>query len=276
VGSGRFDFVRDLGARMPMQVIGMLLGIPDDDLEFVRDRSNTNMKTEARKPMALSATTIQQLGDIYGDYIDWRAEHPSDDLMTELLNVEFEDETGSVRRLRRHELVFYINVVAQAGNETTTRLIGWAGKLLSEHPDQRLDLVQDRALIPKAVEEMVRFEPPSPHTARYVTRDVEYHGQTVPEGSVMLMLIASACRDDSQYPSDGDVFNIHRDSRQHVGFGVGIHYCLGASLARIEGRIALEEILKRFPEWSVDLPNAEWSSSSIIRGWEAMPALIPG
>jgi cytochrome P450 len=275
VGSGRFDFVRDLGAQMPMQVIGMLLGIPDNDLELVRDRSNTNMKTEAGKPMKLSATTIQQLGDIYGDYIDWRAAHPADDLMTELLNVEFEDETGTVRRLRRDELVFYINVVAQAGNETTTRLIGWAGKLLSEHPDQRRDLAQDPALIPQAVEEMVRFEPPAPHTARYVTRDVEYLGHTVPEGSVMLMLIASACRDDSQYPPDGDAFNIHRDPRQHVGFGVGIHYCLGASLARIEGRIALEEILKRFPEWSVDLPNADWSSSSVIRGWESMPASIP-
>jgi cytochrome P450 len=276
IGSGRFDFVRDLGAQMPMQVIGMLLGIPDDDLTFVRDRSNNNMRTEAGKPMKLSAALIEQLGEIYGDYIDWRAEHPSDDIMTELLNVEFEDETGTVRRLRRDELVFYVNVVAQAGNETTTRLIGWAGKLLSEHPDQRRDLVCNPALIPQAVEEMVRFEPPAPHTARYVTRDVEYYGQTVPEGSVMLMLIGSACRDDAQYPPTGDEFNVHRDPRQHVGFGVGIHYCLGAALARLEGRIALEEILKRFPEWDVDLTNAVWSSSSVIRGWESMPALIPG
>lgn len=276
VGTGRFDFVRDLGAEMPMRVIGMLLGIPDDDLEAVRDRSNTNMQTEAGKPMRLSARGIQQLGAAYADYIDWRAEHPSDDIMTELLNVEFEDETGTVRRLRRDELLLYVNVVAQAGNETTTRLIGWAGKVLAEHPDQRRELIEQPALIPQAIEELVRFEPPAPHMARYVTRDVEYHGQKVPAGSVMMILIASACRDDRQYPPNGDVFDIHRPARQHVGFGVGIHYCLGASLARLEGCIALEEILKRLPEWDLDLDNARLSSTSTTRGWEAMPALIPG
>jgi cytochrome P450 len=111
--------------------------------------------------------------------------------------------------------------------------------------------------------------------ACYVTRDVDYYGQTVPEGSVMMMVIAAACRDHRQYPPNGDIFDIHREPRQHVGFGVGIHYCLGAALARLEGSIALEEILKRFPEWDVDLENARMSSSSTTRGWDAMPALIP-
>ncbi|WNG92734.1 cytochrome P450 [Mycobacterium sp. ITM-2016-00318] len=274
VGTGQFDFVRDLGAQMPMQVIGMLLGIPDGDLEGIRDRSHNNMKTKSGQPMKLSAKGVGQLGDAYADYIDWRAEHPSDDLMTELLNVEFKDESGSVRRLRRDELLLYINVVAQAGNETTTRLIGWAGKVLAEHPEQRRHLTDNFALIPQAVEELVRFEPPPPHTARYVTRDVDYYGRKVPEGSVMMMLIASACRDDRQFPPDGDVFDIHRGPRQHVGFGVGIHYCLGAALARMEGRIALEEILKRFPEWDVDLDNAVWSPATATRGWDSMPAVI--
>lgn len=132
-----------------MQVIGMLLGIPDADLDAIRDRSNTNLQTEAGKPMKISAKGIQRLGAAYADYIDWRAEHPSDDIMTELLNVEFEDETGTVRRLRRDELLLYVNVIAQAGNETTTRLIGWAGKLLAEHPGQRRDLVEQPGLIPR-------------------------------------------------------------------------------------------------------------------------------
>jgi cytochrome P450 len=215
------------------------------------------------------------LGAAYADYIDWRAEHPSDDIMTELLNVEFEDETGTVRRLRRDELLLYVNVIAQAGNETTTRLIGWAGKLLAEHPGQRRDLVEQPGLIPQAIEELLRFEPPAPHVARYVTCDVDYYGRTVPEGSVMMMLIASACRDHRQYPPDGDVFDIHREQRQHLAFGLGIHYCLGASLARLEGRVALEEILKRFPEWGTDLQNARWASASAARGWDSMPALIP-
>jgi cytochrome P450 len=274
-GAGRFDFVRDLGAQMPMRVIGMLLGIPEDDQEFIRDRSNANMRTEAGKPMKLTSKGIQQLGDSYAAYIDWRAEHPSNDIMTELLTVEFEDETGTMRRLRRDELFIYVNVVAQAGNETTTRLIGWMGKVLAENPDQRRALVDNPALIPQAVEELLRYEPPAPHTARYVTRDVEYYGQTVPEGSVMMMLIGAACRDHRQYPPDGDVFDIHREPRQHVAFGVGAHYCLGSALARLQGSIALEEILKRFPEWDVDLRNARASSTSTTRGWDSMPVLLP-
>ena len=272
-GSGRFDFVADLGAQMPMKVISMLLGIPEDDQEAVRDRANDQLRTEAGKPMKTAEQGIVA-GEHFAAYIDWRAEHPSDDIMTELLRVEFEDETGTVRRLTREELLVYLNVVAGAGNETTTRLIGWAGKVLAEHPDQRRDLVENPGLIPQAVEELLRYEPPAPHVARHVTRDVEYHGQTVPEGSVMVMLIGAACRDHRQFPPDGDVFDIHRPPRQHLAFSVGTHFCLGSALARLEGRIALEEILHRFPEWDVDLEHARLSPTSTVRGWETMPALV--
>jgi cytochrome P450 len=272
-GSGRFDFVADLGAKMPMKVISMLLGIPEDDQESIRDRANDQLRTEAGKPMK-AAEQGMVTGEHFAAYIDWRAEHPSDDIMTELLKVEFEDETGTVRRLTREELLVYLNVVAGAGNETTTRLIGWAGKVLAEHPDQRRDLVENPGLIPKAVEELLRYEPPAPHVARHVTRDVEYYGQTVPRGSVMMMLIGAACRDHRQFQPDGDLFDIHRQVRQHLAFSVGTHFCLGSALARLEGRIALEEILKRFPEWDVDLENARLSRTSTVRGWEAMPAVV--
>jgi cytochrome P450 len=274
VGTGRFDFVNDLGAQMPMRVIGMLLGIPEDDQEAIRDHSNATMRTEEGKPMAVASEGFDS-GEIFAQYIDWRVDHPSDDIMTELLNVEFEDETGTLRRLTRDELLLYVNVVAGAGNETTTRLIGWAGKVLAEHPEQRRQIAEDRSLVPQAIEELLRYEPPAPHVARYVTRDVEYHGQTVPEGSVMMMLIGAANRDRRQFPPDGDVFDIHREARQHLTFSVGTHYCLGSALARLEGRIALEEILKRFPEWEIDLDNAQLSPTSTVRGWDAMPALIP-
>jgi cytochrome P450 len=272
-GSGRFDFVADLGAQMPMKVISMLLGIPEDDQESIRDRANDQLRTEAGKPMK-AAEQGMVTGEHFAAYIDWRAEHPSDDIMTELLKVEFEDESGDVRRLTREELLVYLNVVAGAGNETTTRLIGWAGKVLAEHPDQRRDLVENPGLIPQAVEELLRYEPPAPHVARHVTRDVEYYGQTVPRGSVMMMLIGSACRDHRQFPPDGDLFDIHRQARQHLAFSVGTHFCLGSALARLEGRIALEEILKRFPQWDVDLENARLSPTSTVRGWEAMPAVV--
>jgi cytochrome P450 len=273
IGTGRIDFVADLGAQMPMKVISMLLGIPEDDQEFIRDRTNAQLRTEAGKPMNHERGLAT--GEIFAAYIDWRATHPSDDIMTELLNVEFVDETGGTRRLTRDELLIYLNVVAGAGNETTTRLIGWAGKVLAEHPDQRRELVDDPALIPQAIEELLRFETPAPHAARYVTRDVSFHGQTVPEGSVMMMLLGAACHDDRQFGSDSEEFDIHRPARQHLAFSVGTHFCLGSALARLEGRIALEEILKRFPEWDVDLANARLSPTSTVRGWESMPARTP-
>jgi cytochrome P450 len=272
VGSGRFDFVTDLGAIMPMKVISMLLGIPADDQEMVRDRVNAQLRTEAGKPM--SHERGLSVGEQFEAYIDWRAENPSDDIMTDLLNVEFVDETGTTRRLTRSEILVYLNVVAGAGNETTTRLIGWAGKVLAEHPDQRRQLAENPALIPAAIEELLRYEPPAPHVARYVTRDVTYYGQTVPKGSAMMMLIGAANRDHRQFPPDGDVFDIHREPRQHLSFSVGTHYCLGSALARLEGRIALEEILKRFPQWEVDLSRAALSPTSTVRGWDTMPAVI--
>jgi cytochrome P450 len=274
VGSGKFDFVTDLGAIMPMRVISALLGIPEGDQEKIRDHANAQLRTEAGQPMAAAQDGLVT-GEIFAAYIDWRKDNPSDDIMTELLNVEFQDEHGVTRRLTRDELLIYINVVAGAGNETTTRLIGWAGKVLAEHPDQRRQLIENPALIPQAIEELLRFEPPAPHVARYVTRDVEYYGQKVPEGSVMMMLIGAAVRDSRQFPPDGEVFDIHREQRQHLAFSVGTHYCLGSALARLEGRIALEEILKRFPEWDVDMANASLSPTSTVRGWDSMPAVIP-
>jgi cytochrome P450 len=144
------------------------------------------------------------------------------------------------------------------------------GKVLAEHPGQRRELVGDRSLVPGAIEELLRFEPPTPHVARYVARDVDLHGQTVPAGSAMMCLSGSANRDDTKYP-DADRFDIHRESGQHLTFGYGIHYCLGANLARLEGRIALDEVLTRFPEWEVDWDNVRRAPTSTVRGWESLP-----
>ena len=191
--------------------------------------------------------------------------------MTELLNAEFEDETGTTRRLTRDEVLTYVTVVAGAGNETTTRLIGWAGKVLAEHPDQRRELVEDRSLVPNAIEELLRFEPPAPHVARYVTHDVEMHGQTVPAGSVDAAARSGRPTATTGRFADGDRFDIHRDVGQHLTFGYGIHFCLGAALARLEGRVALDEVLNRFPEWDMDLGQRQLAPTSTVRGWETLP-----
>jgi cytochrome P450 len=273
IGAGRFDFVADLGAQMPMRVIGMLLGIPEADQEAVRDGVDADLRTRPGEPMRPSEASFVS-GEAFADYIDWRVEHPSDDLMTELLNAEFEDETGVTRRLSREEVLTYVHVVAGAGNETTTRLIGWTGKVLAEHPEQRRQLVDDASLIPGAIEEILRFEPPAPHVGRYVASDVDHYGRTVPEGSAMLFLVGAANRDDRRHP-DGDRFDIRRQVGQHLAFGYGIHFCLGAALARLEGRIALAEVLARFPDWEVDWDGAKLASTSTVRGWEKLPVLTP-
>jgi cytochrome P450 len=273
VGGDVFDFVVDLGAKMPMRVIGMLLGIPEEDQEAVRVRADERLRREPGKPLSYRERQFTD-DEFFGEYIDWRAEHPADDLMTQLLNVEFEDEAGSVRRLTREEILTFVNVLASAGNETTNRLIGWTGKVLGDHPDQRRELVRDRTLIPNAIEEILRFEPPSIHGARYVARDVEFYGQTVPAGSAIMLLRGSANRDHRAFPPDGDAFDIHRTIGHHLAFGYGIHFCLGAALARLEGRVALDELLDRFPDWDVDLDRAELDSS-VVRGWKTLPTSIP-
>ncbi len=274
VGVDRFDLIADFGAQMPMAVIGMLLGIPEQDQAAVRDRSDANLRTEAGKPMRVAAAAIT--GEAFAEYVDWRTKHPSDDLMTELLNAEFVDETGTTRRLTREEILVFVQILAGAGNETTNRLIGWTGKVLADHPDQRRELAENRALIPDAIEEILRYEPPAPHVSRTVTRDVEHHGRKVPEGSAIMFLVGSANRDDRKYP-DGDRFDIraHRRTRpRHLSFGWGNHACLGAALARVEGRVALEELLKRFPAWDVDMEKARLSSTSTVRGWETLPVVV--
>ena len=167
---------------------------PRDDQIAVREKTDSDLRTRRGEPMQVRQEKVAN-GDMFAEYIDWRAKHPSDDLMTRLLNAEFEDEHGERRTLTRDEVLTYTAVIAGAGNETTGRLIGWLAKLLAEHPDQRRDVVKDRSLIPKVIEESLRFEPTGHATARVVTHDVEYHGTTVPAGSAMLLLIGSANRD---------------------------------------------------------------------------------
>jgi cytochrome P450 len=273
VGADRFDVIAELGAQVPMKTISMLLGIPEADQEAVRDHADANLRTEAGQPMKVSAEGLLS-GEIFAEYIDWRAQNPSDDLMTDLLQAEFTDTDGTTRRLGRQELLTYLEVISGAGNETTNRLIGWSTKVLAEHPDQRRQVVEDPSLIPGTIEEVLRFEPPAHHMARYVAKDVELHDRTVPEGSVMIFLIGSANRDDRRY-RDGDSFDIHRDHSRTLTFGQGIHLCLGAALARLEGRIVLEEFLARFPVWDVDLADANLSPTSTVRGWERLPVVLP-
>jgi cytochrome P450 len=271
-GTDRFDIIAHLGAVVPMKTISMLLGIPESDQEVIRDHADANLRTEAGKPMTVSADGLLS-GQVFADYVDWRTDHPSDDLMTDLVHAEFVDERGTTRRLERQELLTYLEVISGAGNETTNRLIGWAAKVLAEHPDQRRQVVEDHSLIPNTIEELLRFEPPAHHTARVTSADVEVRHHVVPENSVVIVLLGAANRDDRRF-ADGDRFDIHRQNSPSLTFGQGIHFCLGAALARLEGRIVLDELLHRFPHWNVDLDGARLSPTSTVRGWDTLPVVV--
>ena len=272
VGSDRFDIITELASMLPMRVIGMLLGIPEQDQVAVRDKTDRDLRTRPGQPMKIVEEEVVT-GELFADYIEWRSQHPSDDLMTILLNAQFEDETGETRSLTRQEVLTYTSVLAGAGNETTGRLIGWLAKVLAEHPDQRRLVVEDRSLLQNVIEETLRFEPTGHANARYVTEDTDYYGTTLPAGSSVLLIMASANRDPRRF-EDPDTYDILRKDLQHLTFGYGLHFCLGTHLARLEGRVALDELLNRWTEWDVDYSGIKLASTSTVRGWERLPIIV--
>jgi cytochrome P450 len=218
----------------------------------------------------ISLAAQVELHDYISDQLAERRRHPRDDLMTALVEAELTDEPGRTRRLTDAEAAAFVNLLVAAGTETVARLLGWAAVVLADHPDQREALVADPALVPNAVEELLRYEAPSPVQGRFTAAEVELHGTVIPAGSKVLMLTGSAGRDERKYP-DPDRFEVRRRFDQHVSLGIGAHFCLGAALARLEGRVALEETLIRFPHWAVDHDRAVRLHTSTVRGYKEVP-----
>jgi cytochrome P450 len=272
VGEARFDFAQAFAKKLPMMVIGQMLGVPTDEQGWLQH--TTDQVIDSQAGGTFDAAVIGQLFAFYSSLIEDRRANPRADMISTLIAVEVTDEQGQVRRLDDQELLNFLFLLGAAGNETVTRFLGWAAKVLGEDPEARAELVADRALIPDAVEEILRYEPPSPVQGRKVTTDVQWYGHVVPAGSNMMLLTAAAARDERAYPNP-DRFDIHRKpSVPHLSFGKGLHFCLGAALARLEARVALEEFLTRFPNWSVDLDNAEMAHTSSVRGWAKLPIRI--
>jgi cytochrome P450 len=213
-----------------------------------------------------------KLHEYYCEQIESRRRAPRDDMMTALTEAEMASDEGP-RRLTTSEAADFTNLLVSAGTETVARLLGWAGALLASHPAERAVLAADPSLLPGGVEETLRYESPSPVQARFVTRGVEFHGTAIPAGSKVLLLTGSAGRDERKYP-DADRYDVRRSLDGHVAFGRGPHFCLGASLARLEGRVALEETLARFPHWEVDHDRAVRLHTSTVRGYEKLPITV--
>jgi cytochrome P450 len=273
VGRDGFDFMRDFALQLPVQVIGMLVGVPKKDQADLLAIFQKNLHEGSTDPDQELGQGILESAAWFNEYLDWREKNPSDDVMTQLMRFEFEDETGVRRTLRRDEIVTYLTLITSAGSDTTATAISWAGSLLSDHPDQRRELVEDPSRIPQAFEEVLRYEPPSYHFCRWNTKDVEFYGQTVPAESIIVMVPPAANRDERKW-EDPDRFDIHRSPAQIFTFSFGPHFCLGVNLAKLEGRIALEAILPRIPEWAVDYDNVVLTKGIDTRGWERLPVTV--
>ena len=267
VDRDRFDIVEEFTSRLPMDVISSLLGIPPSERRWLQERSNTMLHRDPGNPMpredALEAQT--EVHDFIHEQMNERRTQPRDDLMTRLVEVELTEEDGRRVNLRDHDVKMFIILLATAGNETVTKLLAAMYLDLWRFPGERARLLDDPSLVENAVEEGLRFETPSQYQGRVTTRSVELHGKTIPTGARILLINAAANRDERKFP-DPDRFDVGREIDLHLALGYGRHSCLGAFLARMESRIGIEELLKRFPDYRIPEDGIERMHSSNVRG----------
>jgi cytochrome P450 len=258
-----FDIVTGFADRLPTAVIGALLGARPEEYDTIVDLSNAYL---VRDNIEAGMRARLELREYFRDLVEEQRESPTDSFLGDLVQVRVK-EGGDERLLTIDEMLNQVNVLALAGNETTNRFIGWSVLTLARHPEQRTELVAGPALLKEAFEELLPFEPPTVYTGRTTTRAVEVSGETIPAGAHVLLINMSASRDERVF-NDPDRLDIHRKTAANqVGFGAGPHYCLGAALARLEGRVALREILSRWPEWDIDLDRSVRFPSAMVRGW---------
>jgi cytochrome P450 len=252
-----------------------LLGFPEEDHDQLREWSDVGLhREEGKEGLTPEGQEAQELTAAYHyDQIRQRRRQPRDDMISALVDAEVELPDGSVRKMDDLEIMGMMSLISGAGNETVARLLGWMALVLEEYPEARRAMADDPTLVPGGVEELLRYEAPSPIQGRYVTRDVEMHKTTIPEGSKLALLTGSAGRDERKYPNP-DTYDIHRSIDRHLTLGYGAHYCLGAALARMEGRVAFVEVLRRFPTWEVDRSAVTYVATNTVRGPSSVPVRV--
>ncbi|HZR12536.1 MAG TPA: cytochrome P450 [Acidimicrobiia bacterium] len=266
VGGEPFDIMEECAAKVPGMVIGAIMGVPEPDQNELRIWIDAMMRWDPDGTDTFKAESVGKLWKYMQDLVAERRDHPRDDMISDLHAARIADaDGGGDTQLTFDEVFGFTQLLIAAGNETTARLLGWTAVLLARHPDQRRILLDDPSVVPNAVEELLRYESPSPIQGRYVTRDVEVAGTTIPAGSRLAILNASGNRDERHF-DDPDRFDVRRQIDRHLAFGYGVHFCLGAALARLEGRVVLEEMLARFPDWQVDESSIELVHTSTVRG----------
>jgi cytochrome P450 len=264
--AGPADFVADFAAVLPAMVIADLLGVPREDRTQFRQWSNALVQSDPTH--GETAEGLAAAAAIYGYFTDVLADRrgqPRDDLMSALVGAEIDG-----KHLDDDELLGFCLLLLIAGHETTSNLLANAAVVLADYRDTRHRLAGDETLLGPAVEELLRYDSPVQGLSRTLTRDLTLHGVTMSAGDSVLVLFGSANRDERVF-ADPDVFDIGRKPEHQVAFGRGIHFCLGASLARMEARIALRALLARLPNWEVDLGRAQRLRSGPIRGYLSLP-----
>lgn len=273
---GEIDIVAEFSTHLPMMVIAEMLGLPMETREQLRhycdailDRTDAdeqgNVTDETRSAMAQVMVLLMQI-------VDDKARDLGDDIASLLLTARVRDDDGNEVALTREQVAARLLELTVAGHETTAKLIANGVVALDWYPDQRAELIADPSLIPNAVEEMLRWDPPSHYQGRFVEQDVTLHGVTIPADS-RVILVTGAANHDERVFDDPEYFDIHREIERHVGFGFGIHLCIGAALARLETRIAFEELLKRYPHYELRQPMKRAYSSN-VRGLSNLPLAL--
>ena len=270
VGTGRFDFVDEFAGRLPMDVISELLGVPAVDRPTLRTWADLLVHREEgiRDVPPEGMVAFGRIRAYFTGLLAERRAAPRDDLLSALLAIELDGD-----RLSDAEILSFCNLMIVAGNETTTKLLANALYWLARNPDQRALVARSEAAIPAWVEETLRYDNSTQMLARLVTEDVEVRGTRLAAGDLALLLVGSANRDEDVFPH-ADRFDIERDTSAMLSFGRGAHFCLGASLARLEGRVALEEWWRRFPDYEIDPTGAERVHSVNVRGFAHLPVKV--
>ena len=270
--NGGGDFVKEFSAPLPMEVIFTMLGVPDADRQQLRAWMDLSLDRDRDTPAipARALEAMMHLTRYWYELLGTLRTRPNDGLISGLLRAEIESDAGGATQLTDGEIVGFCALLGAAGNETVTKLLANAAVLCARYPDAYAALRADPAAIPNAVEEVLRYWSPSQYQGRTVTRDVEWYGQTVPAGARVLLLTGAANRDEREFAAP-DRFDIARHIPVALGFGYGVHFCLGAALARLESRVALEEFTRRFPRYHIDESRCRRVHMSNVHGYESVP-----
>lgn len=264
-----FDLVRDIAGPVPSVVICELLGIPITDRPLFRGWIDTLIRRKPDEPDTITAARAAsgELSEYLAGQIADRRQNPTDDIIGFAVSVA---EDG--RTLDDEELLGFVRLLLVAGNETTINLIGNSFLTLARNPEERARLARDPGFTPNAVEEVLRFESPVPQLCRHTTRDTVHYGVDVPAGSVVVIAFAAANRDEREF-TDPNRFDIMRRVDRHLAFGHGIHHCLGAALARLQARAAIDAVMARFPNYEITTDRIEMLPSGHARGPVSLPAV---